>query len=227
MHPNFRGQEGAAGGDCDETGSNLGTEDGPSASQVPSGRGVWRESTFEQAQQEVVQPQMDLDKIMQEALLSVMPVPQVSVSPVKTVEALTGIIGNMWNPDARQPPDHLIQAIQESKAIPQTSSGNLAALDAEQDADLWDRRRRSQADGGLRAPGGQQAEPTRARKATVERTPPPLKARTAEPRAAWQGDDQAAQVQRLSARAVQNLKNTELLALSQRACAHIPVSASS
>ena len=48
------------------------------------------EETFEQAQQEVVQAQMDLDKLMQEAPLPGKPVPQVNVSLVKTSEALTG-----------------------------------------------------------------------------------------------------------------------------------------
>ena len=57
------------------------------------------------------------DKLMQEAPLPVMPVPQVNVSLVKTVEALTGIVENMWNSDAGQPPEHLIHATQESRAI--------------------------------------------------------------------------------------------------------------
>ena len=64
--------------------------------------------TFEQAQQEVIQSQMDLDKIMQEAPLPVMPVPQVNVSLVETLEALAGITEHMWNPDG-QPPDHLFR----------------------------------------------------------------------------------------------------------------------
>ena len=46
-------------------------------------------------------------KLMQEAPLPVTPVPQVNVSLIKTLEGLTGIIDNMWNPDA----GHLIQAI--------------------------------------------------------------------------------------------------------------------
>ena len=52
------------------------------------------QENLEQAQQEVVQAQTDLDKLMQEAVLPVMPVPQVKVSLVKTVEDLTGIIEN-------------------------------------------------------------------------------------------------------------------------------------
>ena len=66
--------------------------------------------------QKEIQAQTDMDSHMQEAPLPVMPVPQVNVSLVKTMEALTGIIENMWNPDAGQPPKHLIHAIQESRA---------------------------------------------------------------------------------------------------------------
>ena len=80
------------------------------------------QDNFEQAQQEVIQAQTDLDRLMQEAPLPVMPVPQVNVSLVRTLEALIGIIENLWNPDARQPPEHLIRAIQESRQILQTSS---------------------------------------------------------------------------------------------------------
>ena len=75
-----------------------------------------------QAQQEVMQAQTDLDTLMQEAPLPVMPVPQVNRSLVKTLEALTGTIENMWNPDARPLPDSLVHAIQESRAILQTPS---------------------------------------------------------------------------------------------------------
>ena len=62
------------------------------------------QETFEQAQQEVIQAQLDMDKLMQEAPL---PVPQVNVSLVKTLEALTGIIENIWNPDAGESPDQI------------------------------------------------------------------------------------------------------------------------
>ena len=62
------------------------------------------QSNFEQAQQEVMH-QTDLDLLMQEAPLPVMPVLQVNVSLVRTLEALTGIIENLWNPDAGQPPE--------------------------------------------------------------------------------------------------------------------------
>ena len=77
-----------------------------------------------------------------------MPVPQVNMSLVKSLEALTGLFENMWNPEAGPPPDQLIHAIQESRAILQTSSAILsqeggAALEAEtgarQDPELWDR----------------------------------------------------------------------------------------
>ena len=69
------------------------------------------QANLKQAQQEVIQAQTDLDKLMQEAPLPVMPVPQVNVSLVQTLEALTGIIENMWNPDAGQPPEHLPEAV--------------------------------------------------------------------------------------------------------------------
>ena len=94
-----------------------------------------------------MQAQTDLDLLMQEEPLPVMPVPQVNVSLVRTLEALTGIIENLWNPDAGQPPEHLTHAIQESRQILQTSSVIMsqeggAALDAEfaagQDPEVWD-----------------------------------------------------------------------------------------
>ena len=43
------------------------------------------QANFEQAQQEVMQAQTDLDLLMQEAPLSVMPVPQVNVILVRTL----------------------------------------------------------------------------------------------------------------------------------------------
>ena len=58
-------------------------------------------------------------------------------------------------------------------------------------------------------------------------TPPPKKTRTAAPADASQSGAQSSQAQRLSARAMMNFKDTELLALSQRACAIIPALASS
>ena len=80
------------------------------------------------------------------------------------------------------------------------------------------------------APGGPRAERTRARKAAIERTPmtpPPKKTGTTEPWATEQGDAQASQVTRLSARVMQNPRGTELLAHSHRALALIPAFASS
>ena len=79
--------------------------------------------------------------------MPVMPAPQVNASLVKSLEGLTGSIENMWNPEAEPPPDQLIRAIQESRAILQTSSAILsqeggAAMEAdagvEQDPELWD-----------------------------------------------------------------------------------------
>ena len=118
------------------------------------------QENFEQAQQEVMQAWTDLDLLMQEAPLPVMPVPQVNVSLVKTSEVLTGIIENLWNPDAGQPPEHLTHAIQESRQILQTSSVLMsqeggAALEAEFAAGQGTRamgsgRRRRRGDGRLR-----------------------------------------------------------------------------
>ena len=105
------------------------------------------EANFEQAQQEVVQARMDLHKLMQEVPLPAMPAAQVNVNLVKSLEALTGLLENMWNPEAGPPPDPLIHAIQESRAILQTSSAILsqeggaaveAETGAEQDPELWD-----------------------------------------------------------------------------------------
>ena len=58
-------------------------------------------------------------------------------------------------------------------------------------------------------------------------TPPPKKTRTAALVAVEQGGAQSSQVQRLSSRAMLNPRDTELFALSQRACAIIPALASS
>ena len=85
------------------------------AGEKAQGAMLKAQANFEQAQQEVIRAQMDLDKLMQEAPLPVTPVPQVNVSLVKSVEALTGLIENMWNPEAGPPPDQLIHAIQESR----------------------------------------------------------------------------------------------------------------
>ena len=68
------------------------------------------QANFEQAQQEVIKAQSDLHKLMQEAPLPVMPAPQVNMNLVKSLEALTGLIENMWNPEAGSPPDQLIHA---------------------------------------------------------------------------------------------------------------------
>ena len=141
------------------------------------------------------------------------------------------IIEKMWNSDAGQPPDHLIQATQESRAILQTSSLILC----QEGGVHWMPSRipnTGTADGGLRSGTrfGPSMEATRARKATGERTPmtpPPEKTQTTEPWAAEQEGAQPSQVQRLSARAMQNPRDMELLALSQGACALIPALASS
>ena len=58
------------------------------------------QENFEQAQQEVMHAKTDIEMLVQEAPLPVMLVPQVNVSLVKTLEALTGIIENLWNLEA-------------------------------------------------------------------------------------------------------------------------------
>ena len=92
------GKRVAEGGGGHEESSALGTEDGPSAGQisraVESGEKAMHtlqkaQENFEQAQQEVMQAQTDLEMLMQEAPLPVVPVPQVNVRLVKTLEALT------------------------------------------------------------------------------------------------------------------------------------------
>ena len=144
------------------------------------------QANFEQAQQKVMQAQTDLDLLMQEPPLPVMPVPQGNVSLVRTLEALTGIIENLWNPDAGQLPEHLIHAIQESRQNFQTSSVLMshkggAALDAEfaagQEPELWDLEEDDAEEMAdfeeAHARGGPPVEATvsRARKAATGNTP--------------------------------------------------------
>ena len=166
IHPHLGERGAGAGGD--ETNSTLRTEYGLSAarfrrafeSREKAMQALQKaQEIFEQAQQEMMQAQTDLQMLMQEAPLPVMPVPQVNVSLAKSLEALTGIMENLWNPDAGPPPDNPTHAIQESRQILQTSSVILsqeggAALDAELDAGqdsraLGSGRRRSRGDGRL------------------------------------------------------------------------------
>ena len=111
-----------------------------------------------------------------------------------------------------------------------------AELDAGQGPELWDLDEDEAEDMAdfeeAHASGGPPVEATvsRTRKAAMENTPitPPLKkTRTAAPAAVEQGEAQSSQAQRLSARAMMNPKDTEIMALSQRACAIIPALASS
>ena len=162
------------------------------------------EAHFEQAQQEVVQAQMGLHKLMQEVPLPVIASPQVNVNLVKSLEALTGLLENKWNAEAGPPPDPLIHAIQESRAILQTSSAILsqeggAAMEAEtgaeHDPELWDQdedEAEEMADfEEAHAPEGPPAEGRQTRKAVAERAPltPPQqkKTRTTEPEALAKG----------------------------------------
>ena len=129
----------------------------------------------------------------------------------------TGASDNTWR--------HLIHAIHESRHILRTSSVILSQdggaaldvrLDTEQDLELWDLdedEAEQMADlEEAHAPGGPPVEATRARRGGAEEN-----AHLGAP---------PSQVQRLSARAMQNPRDTELLALSQRACAFIPALAS-
>ena len=150
VHPHL-GEQGARGGDSGEASSALETEDGPGTGQVSSGSRIGREcdgSAAERAREFRASTAVGdtgpngPGQACAGSPLPVMPVPQVNVCLVKTLKALTGIIENMWDPDAGQPPDHLIEATQDSRAILQTSSAILsqeggAALDAEQDPELW------------------------------------------------------------------------------------------
>ena len=202
------------------------------------------QTNFEHAQQEVIQAHSDLHKLLQEAPLPAMPTPQVNAGLVKSLEALTGLVENLWNPVAGPPPDQLVQAIQESRAILQTSSvllsqegGAAVMIEAgdEQDPELWDQDE-DEAEGmegfeETHAPGRPMVELTQARKTAAECKPimPPQQkgTRTEEPEALAKGSAPLSQVQRLSTRAMQNPRDTELDTLSQRACALIPALASS
>ena len=53
--------------------------------------------TFEQEQQKLLQAHTALEKLMQDAKLPVMSVPQVNMNLVRSLEALTGIVDKMWN----------------------------------------------------------------------------------------------------------------------------------
>ena len=124
----------------------------------------------------------------------------------------------MWSPDAGQPPENLIHAIQDLRQILQTSSVILsqeggAALDAEldagQDPELWDVDEDEAEDMAdfeeAHASGG----PPVARKAATDNTPitpPPKNMLTAAPAAVEQGGAQSSRTQRFSARAMMNPK---------------------
>ena len=108
-------------------------------------------------------------------------------------------------------------------------------LDAGQDPELWDLEDEAEEMADFeeaRTPGGPPVEATVSRAckvATVNTpvTPPPKKTRIVAPADAAQGGTQSSQAQRLSARAMINPKDTELLPLSRRTCAIILALASS
>ena len=183
------------------------------------------QENFEQAKQEVIQAHTDMHKLLQEAFLPAMPTPQVNVGLAKSLEALTGL-ENLWNPVAGPPPEQLVQAIQESRAILQTSSvllsqeGEAAAeIEAgdEQDPELWDQDE-DEAEGmegfeETHAPGEPSVDLTQVRKAAAEcksiMPPQQKRTRTEEPEAAAKGNAPLSQVQRLSTRAMQNPRDTD------------------
>ena len=103
---------------------------------------------------------------------------------VKSLEALTGLIENMWNPEAGPPPDQLIHAIQESRATLQASSAILsqeggpasdAEVGAELDLELWDQDEAEAEEMAdfeeAHAPGRPPVEPRQTRKAAAECAP--------------------------------------------------------
>ena len=67
---------------------------------------------FAAAQEDVILAQTDLETCKS----------QVNASFFKTLDALTGAVERLWNPDARLPLEHLVRLIQESNALVQASS---------------------------------------------------------------------------------------------------------
>ena len=95
---------------------------------------------FAAAQEEVVQAQMDLEKLDGGAPMPILAGPQVNVSLFKTLDSLTGAVERLWSPDAGQPPEHLVRLIQESRALVQASSvvfTQRAAAVRKRDARTW------------------------------------------------------------------------------------------
>ena len=199
------------------------------------------QANLEQAQKDILEAQTDLATLMKEAPVPVMPVPQINESLVKNVEALTGIIENLWNPSTGPPPEQLVNVLQESRRILQTSSVILAqggnetmeeVFDAEPRFDPWEMDE-NEVDQiadfeDVHAPGGPMVEITAARAREDAPNPPPQKkTRTTTAPFPTQCAAQPTQANMLSAQAILNPKDTELLALAQRARAVIPALASS
>ena len=168
----------------------------------PSRRARRHKGPGELRAQEVVQAQLDLHKPMQEAPLPVMPAPQANVNHVKSLEALTGMIENVWNPEAEPPPDPLIHAIQESRAILSDLISDPVPGMRRSCGGRDGRRAGPRAMGPGRgeaedmadceeahAPGGPPVEPRQRRKAAAERAPPtpPQQKKTTEPEALAKG----------------------------------------
>ena len=131
--------------------------------------------TFEHAQQEVVQariPDTSLDKLMQEAPLPVMPVPQVNMNQVKSLEALTNMIEKHVEFRVRpttRPTDSCNPRVAGNSAHEGGCSfGSRGGRRAGPRA-LGPGRGRCRGDGrrGAHAPGGPPVEPRQTRKAAA------------------------------------------------------------
>ena len=215
LHSNF-GVQGDEGGGTDETSSAHGPEDGPGASQISlscrreregarsaaEGQGEFRASAAGGNK-----AQADLQKVMQEAPHAGNASSTSQHEPGQIFGSFGRAHRNMWNPEARQPPEHPDACNPGVEA----NSSDLFGSRLRRGAQLW-------------TPTLPQENPSCGirRKTTPRRWQTSRKTRTAAPVDAAQGGAQASQAQRLSARAMVNPKDTELLALSQRACAIIP-----
>ena len=110
MHPHL-GKRGAGGGGGDEASSAHGPEEGSSAGQISSCCRIWREGDASAAEGPREfrastggdKPRQTCTGSCRKAPLPVMQVPQVNMILVKSLEALTGIIENLRNPDAGPP----------------------------------------------------------------------------------------------------------------------------
>ena len=194
------------------------------------------QANLEQAQQDILEAQTDLATLMKEESLPVMPVPH-----VKNLEALRGIIENLWNPGTGPTSEHLVNVLQESRRILRTSSVILAQGGDETTEEVFDAEPRPEPWGvdedeaeqladfeDVHAPGRPKVEMVAARAREDAPNPPPQKkTRTTASPFPTQSTAQPTQANMLSAQAMLNPKDTELYALAQRARAVISALASS